>query len=548
MIYDVIVVGGGIAGLMAAIEAKTQTNKVALITKGNIFKSNSAMASGGINAVLDSEDKEGIQAHIQDTFKSSKGLGNIKTITYMCKQASDVISKLVSYGVPFQRNESGNIAQRSFGGSGINRTCYIEDKTGSAITQALIKKAKELGIKFLVNTYVLNLAIHEKKIAGVISLRRIDSTILVYQGKSVVLAGGGYAGIYRGNSTNAQDYTGDLLAVCLRAGLTLKDMEFLQFHPTGISKTNYLVTEAARGEGGYLINSNRERFVNELDTRDKIAKAILEQQNLGQEVFIDLRHLSLETIQKKLPSLYSVALNQIGIDISSELLKIKPVAHYSMGGVHTDMTQSEIKGLFICGEMAANEVHGGNRLGGNSLLEATVFGELAGQKALEYSKNKTHEQIDYNLVINDITNIDKIFTGETSKNFNAIRISLGNAMFKDVGIIRTKDSLIRAFDYIKYLRNQSYSLHCINKEKKNNVELISILELRNALEVSEAIILAAKKRKESRGAHHREDYPQTKKEYSKHILVREFQKGFFKLEFEENDFLTRLRNLIINRM
>ncbi len=547
MIYDVIVVGGGVAGLMAAIEAKTDTNRVAIITKGNIFKSNSAMASGGINAVLDPEDKSALESHIEDTFKSSKGLGDRKNITYMCKRSSEIISKLVSYGVPFQRDEKGNIEQRPFGGAGINRTCYVGDKTGSAITQSLIKKAKELGIKFLVNTYVMNIIKDSNRVCGVISLRRLDSTVLVYPAKSVVLAGGGYAGIYRGNSTNAQDYTGDLLAVALRAGLTLTDMEFVQFHPTGIAKTNYLVTEAARGEGGYLINSEGERFVNELDTRDKIAKAILEQQNKGQKVYLDLRHIGLEKIQKKLPSLYTVAFNQVGIDISKELLEIKPVAHYTMGGVLCDMTQTKIEGLFVCGEMSANKIHGANRLGGNSLLEGTVFGELAGQKALEFSKKHEFSTIDYNLVIKDILNVDKIFAGETSKNFNAIRVSLGKSMFKYVGILRTKESLVIAFDYIKYLRNQSYSLHCINKERRNNVELISILELRNALEVSEAVILAAKKRKESRGAHHRSDYEETKEKYTKHILIKEIKKGFFKLELEEKDLLNKIRELIINK-
>jgi len=548
MVYDVVVVGGGVAGLMAAIEAKTDTNKVAIITKGNIFKSNSSMASGGINAVLDAEDKEAVQSHIDDTYKSSKGLGDLKSITYMCKRATEIISKLISHGVEFDRDDEGNIAQRPFGGAGKVRTCYVGDKTGGAITQALIKKARGLGINFLINTYVLNLATHEKKVSGVVALRRLDSSILVYPAKAVVLAGGGYAGIYRGNSTNAQDYTGDLLAVCLRAGLELKDMEFIQFHPTGIAKTNYLVTEAARGEGGYLINSDGERFVNELDTRDKIAKAILEQQNEGQKVFIDLRHLGVEKIQKKLPSLYSVAFNQTGIDISSELLEIKPVAHYSMGGVSTkNLVDTEIKGLFICGEMAANGVHGANRLGGNSLLEGTVFGELSGQRALEYAKKTEFLPIDYNIVIKDIQMVDKIFAGETSKNFNAIRVSMGNALYKNVGILRTKDSLVKAFDYIKYLRGQSYSLHCINKEKRNNVELISILELRNALEVSEAIILAAKKRKESRGAHFRTDYPESKEKYAKHILIREIKKGYFKIELENKDFLSKFRNLILNK-
>ncbi len=548
MIYDVVVVGGGIAGLMAAIEAKRVDNSVAVITKGNIFKSNSAMASGGINAVLDRENIKELNSHINDTLNSSKGLGDIKAITYMCKKATDIISKLEDYGVVFDKDEEGNILQRPFGGGSVNRTCYVGDKTGFAITQALIKKAKEVGITFLVNNYVLNLARYKSSVSGVVCLRRSDSSVLVYPAKSVVLAGGGYAGIFRGNSTNAQDYTGDLLAVCLRSGLVLKDMEFLQFHPTGIAKTNYLVTEAARGEGGYLVNSEGERFINELETRDKIAKAILEQQQNGKEVFIDLRHLGLEKIQKKLPSLFNAAYNQVGIDISKELLKIKPVAHYSMGGVDTNMGSTSIKGLYVCGEMAVTGVHGANRLGGNSLLEGTVFGVLAGNKASNHAQDTDFLPIDYNDVIKDIKNIDKIFEGETSKNFNAIRISLGTAMFEKVGIIRSKSTLIKAFDYIKYLRRESYSLHCINKEKRNNVELVSILELRNALEISEAIILAAKKRKESRGAHFREDFKEENTKYANHILIKEIQKGFFRLKFEDKSIINKIRNLFINRL
>lgn len=547
MIYDIVIVGSGIAGLMAAIEAKTEHNKVAIITKGNLFKSNSALASGGINAVLDNNDTQAINAHINDTLKSAKGLGNKKAVTYMCKQASFIISKLVSYGVPFERDKYGNILQRPFGGGSHHRTCYVGDKTGSAITQALIKKAREMGITFLVNNFVLNLAKHNNTISGVVCLRRSDSTVLIYPARSVVLAGGGYAGIFRGNSTNAQDYTGDLLAVCLRAGLSLKDMEFVQFHPTGIAKTNYLVTEAARGEGGYLVNSQGQRFVNELETRDKIAKAILQEQQKGQKIYLDIRHLGEAKIKAKLPSLYNAALNQTGIDLSTELLEIKPVAHYSMGGVDCNMTHTSIEGLFVCGEMASNGVHGANRLGGNSLLEGTVFGELAGRKAKEYYKHHSFLPVDYNIVIKDIKMIDKIFESDSTKNFNAIRISMGNCLFEKVGILRSETSLVQAFDYIKYLRRESYSLHCINKERRNNVELIAILELRNALEVSEAIIMAAQKRKESRGAHHREDYENSDPKFKKHIVITELQKGFFRITFKENRVVKYLKKAFINK-
>ena len=547
MIYDVIVVGGGIAGLMAAIEAKDGQNRVALITKGNLFKSNSSMASGGINAVLDPSNTKEINQHIADTFASAKGIGNKKAITYMCKQASIIIKKLIDYGVDFDRDENGNISQRPFGGGSTNRTCYVGDKTGSAITMALIKKAKSKGITFLPNNYVLNIAKYQNKISGLVVLNKENSQVVIYPSKAVVLAGGGYAGIYRGYSTNAPDYTGDLLAVALRAGLELKDMEFVQFHPTGFVKTNYLVTEAARGEGGYLVNSEGNRFVNELGTRDEVARAILKEQLEGKKVFIDLRHLGLEKIEQKLPSLLNAALMQGGVNISQELLEIKPVAHYTMGGVDVNMTSCDIKGLYVCGEMASNGVHGANRLGGNSLLEGCVFGNLAGINAKDYAKENEFSPINYNIIVKDIEMLDYIFQGESTKNFNAIRISLGKCLFEKVGILKNENTLTQAFDYIKYLRQISYNLHCINKEKNNNVELTAILELRNALEISEAIILSAQKRCESRGAHFREDYPSTSKEFSKSFVIKELKKGYFRISFKENEFLRKLRNLFIQK-
>lgn len=548
MLYDVIVVGGGVAGLMAAIEVKSRDHhkKVALITKGNIFKSNSSMASGGINAVLDPNDKDEIQKHIEDTLKGAYGLADKKAVTYMCENASRVISKLIDYGVEFDRDEQGNISQRSFGGGSSKRTCYVGDKTGSAITQALIKKARSAGVQFLVNNFVMNITKLENTVSGVVSLRRSDSSLMVYPAKAVVLAGGGYAGIYRGYSTNAADYTGDMQAVALRAGLNLKDMEFVQFHPTGMGKTNYLVSEAARGEGGYLVNSDGERFVDELATRDVVSRAILEQIVEGQEVFIDLRHLSKEHIETKLPSLYKAAYMQAGIDVSEELLPVKPVAHYTMGGIESKMTKTEIKGLFVCGECAAVGVHGANRLGGNSLLEGVVFGELAGKKALKYCEYKHFLPIDYDVVAQDQKWVDYIFENDTSKNFNAMRITLGKTMFELAGINRTKEKLTRAFDYLKYLRRESGTLHCIDKSRSNNVELIAILELRNALVVAETVVLGALKRKESRGAHHRDDFTKMVPSFKKHILINELKRDYFKVWLEDKGFFKSLKKYITN--
>ncbi len=544
MTYDVLIIGSGIAGLMAAIEAKSETNSVAIITKSNIFKSNSAVASGGINAVLNPNDEVEIQKHIDDTLKSAQGLGNKKAISYLCHQAPHIIQKLVEYGVEFDRDENGKILQRSFGGGSSKRTCFVGDSTGSAITQALIKKAREIGVEFLVNHFVMDITKIEEYISGVVVLKKIDSTVTVFPTKSIVFAGGGYAGIYRGFSTNAQDCTGDLLSVALRAGLNLQDMEFVQFHPTGFAKTSYLVSEAARGEGGHLVNSEGVRFVNELGTRDVLARAIFEQIRSGKKVYLDMRHIPQSILETRVPSLYKSAYNQVGIDLATELLEIKPVAHYSMGGIEASMTQSRLKGLFVCGESASLGVHGANRLGGNSLLEGAVFGELAGKKAREHACNKEFLPIDYNVVIKNMDLIQRIFEGDCTKNFNAMRISVGKIMFDKAGIFRNEATLQEAFDYMKYLRLESNTLHCIDKGRHNNVELISILELRNALELSEAIILGAMHRRESRGAHHREDFPTPSKEGEKHVLVKELQKGFFKVSYEDSWITGILKKLL----
>jgi len=277
-----------------------------------------------------------------------------------------------------------------------------------------------------------------------------------------------------------------------------------------------------------------------------VSRAISKQINDGKEVFIDLRHLTPQHIESKLPSLQKAALMQAGVDITSELLPIKPVAHYTMGGIEANMTKTAIKGLFACGECAVNGVHGANRLGGNSLLEGAVFGELAGRNALKYSERKAFLPIDYNIVVKDQQKVDYIFDQDTTKNFNSMRISVGKTMFELAGISRNKQKLFKALDYLKYLRRESGTLHCIDKGRNNNVELVSILELQNALEVAQTVVISARKRKESRGAHHRDDYPDTNDEYRHSILVNELKRGFYKVWLQKNNLLGYLRRLVAN--
>ena len=544
MVYDVVVVGSGIAGLMAAIEAKTQSNRVAIISKSNVFKSNSSLASGGINAVTNAKLSQ-IQEHIDDTYKSGKGLADMKSVLYMCHSAVKVIQKLSSYGVAFDSDGEGTILQRGFGGTKAKRTCFVGDKTGAAITMALIKKAKAMGITLIPNTYVLDIAKIENRVSGVVALRKFDSSVVVYPCKALVFAGGGYAGIYRGHTTNATDYTGDLLSVALRNGLKLKDMEFVQFHPTGFTKTSYLVSEAARGEGGYLRNSEGERFVDELETRDVVSRAILRQIERGSEVYLDLTHLDEQVIEDRLPSLNKAAVMQAGIDIKTQWLPIQPVAHYSMGGIANKMTKTAIAGLFVCGECGCSGVHGANRLGGNSLLEGAVFGELAGKNALEYSLKKSFLPVDYKDVIKHIEFVDRCFQSDTTKNFNAVRISMGKTMFEKGGIIRDAKGLQKAREYMGYLRRECAQLYCIDKSRKNNVELIGILELKNALEVAEVTLLSAQKRCESRGAHYRSDFENAHSEFEKSIEAKR-RGSFYQVEFENSGYLARLREFLTN--
>ena len=537
MLYDVVVVGSGIAGLFAALYAKRAGSNVVIITKSNPFRSNSAVASGGINAVIYADTPDSINKHIQDTIDGSDGLYNVFNIKQMCQAAPNIIAELQSIGVKFDIDEAGKTKQRPFGGTSSKRTCYIADRTGSAIVQTLLMQCRKEGIEILGNHQLLNIIKFDGKLSGITLLHREDSHVTAFACKSLVLAGGGYAGIYRGHSTNPQESSGDAIAVALRAGMRVSNLEFVQFHPTTL-KNGALISEAARGEGAYIVDEMDTRFTDELQTRDKLSRAILDHIKNGHKVYLDFRHLPQDVIETKLPSTQKMALNSAGIDIRTELLEITPSAHYTIGGIWTrEDTSTDLDGVFACGECASTGVHGANRLGGNSLLEAAYFGKVAGIEASRRAPKVDFLPIDFAQVNKEYKRIKMILEEESHFNINSMRKNLGETLFKKVGVYRDEDALIDALEYVHYLMKNQWGLHCVNKERHNNVELSAILEFRNALTVAEAMILSAIKREESRGVHFRSDFiDRDDKVFGMSSYVKSLGESFLRISFE-NDML-----------
>jgi len=545
VLYDVIVVGSGIAGLSAAIEASKSGKQVLILAKNMALRSNSSMAAGGINAALGNAEADEPSLHLADTLKGADGLAIEKAAAMLTKNAPKTVLELDALGAHFDKDENGKILQRSFGGAGRKRTCFVADKTGGAIVQALLMNLKNKNIRVQTDYAVMSLLKDDDKIAGVSALNKRTSQIELFGAKSVVLAGGGYAGVYFGHTSNPQDSVGDLLAVAIRAGLSLRDMEFVQFHPTGLWHSGSLVSEAVRGEGGYIVDHNGERFTNELATRDVLARAIARQMAEG-GVYIDVRHLDPAVLAARVPSFLKAAMAQEGKDASVELVPIKPVAHYTMGGIATnERCETAIKGLYAAGECAANGCHGANRLGGNSLLEAAVFGRIAGEEAANYAiKQGEFLKIDLTTVAKDEKRVENIFKGEAGANPRAVRKSLGDMLYAKAGLFRDEQGLAKAYEYIGYLKSVAGMMSAMEKKREGNFELPLILELQNAVLVAEASTLSALKREESRGAHYRDDHgAKDDDKFKRHSLVR-LEGMKLVHSYEESGFFGKIKQFI----
>ncbi len=511
---DVLIIGAGLAGISAAIGAKRDKKRVLVVSKALPTSSQSVMAQGGINIALGNIEDDSIDLHISDTLKAAKGLANEEMVERMCKGGVEAAKFLEEIGVPFSRVEGANdpiksIAQRKLGGASRVRACYAQDYTGLKLLHTLYDYALKIGVEFKSDLYLLDLINSDGEIGGGYFLDS-NCKVLKVDAKATILATGGYGGVYYNYTTNMHSTTGDGIAAAIRAGGFISGAEFVQFHPTALKSSCVLISESARGEGGYLVNSDNERFVDELKPRDEVARAIFNEINRGKEVFLDLRHIDSQKILSLLPQEAELCRFYEGVDITKELVPIKSVAHYSMGGIAVD-EDFFVEGLNRClavGECSNAKVHGANRLGGNSLLEVIVFGLRAGEVAIGVDGEIIDKEIDFRLP----------FNGDTI-NIYTLKEELGELMFSKAGIVRDKEGLEELIDSINRMIDTVNSGAIRDRATNYNQELIEYLELKNALLVAKAVAIGALRREESRGAHYRSDYPNIDEAFRKDIKL-----------------------------